>query len=404
MSVPSNKNYFLKDVIHGEIVFKQPWIAELLKCHEMTRLIRIKQLGLTYRLFPNAIHNRFVHSLGVYAIVNMVVDQLHNIFTKNEINELSAAALLHDIGHGPHSHAWENYTNIKHEKYSKAIILDNNTDVNKVLHKYKINTKRIVDILDHKHPNKLLNSLISSQIDVDRLDYLTRDSHFTGACYGNVDVSMLIKWLLVVKNKICFHLKAVSSIENFLMARYHMYEQIYDQPKTVAMQLLIQKMLSRFKYLWQTNKIKIVNQNKMANYFLPWLSNQDFSICQYLKIDDLKFELFIDQMQYEHDLYIQEAFKLYSTFINSDYKIISYSDESYNKLIKKFISKTKFPELYIHKCEINNKEIYQINKQPIWIYNDLNKKIMPLSLCSMLVKKICGISKLMKVIVVNKIK
>jgi HD superfamily phosphohydrolase len=71
----------------------------------MTRLIRIKQLGLTYRLFPNAIHNRFVHSLGVYAIVNMVVDQLHNIFTKNEINELSAAALLHDIGHGPHSHA-----------------------------------------------------------------------------------------------------------------------------------------------------------------------------------------------------------------------------------------------------------------------------------------------------------
>lgn len=404
MSAPSNKNYFLKDVIHGEIVLKQPWIAELLKCHEMTRLIRIKQLGLTYRLFPNAIHNRFVHSLGVYAIVNMVVDQLHNIFTKNEINELSAAALLHDIGHGPHSHAWENYTNIKHEKYSKAIILDNNTDVNKVLHKYKINTKRIVDILDHKHPNKLLNSLISSQIDVDRLDYLTRDSHFTGACYGNVDVSMLIKWLLVVKNKICFHLKAVSSIENFLMARYHMYEQIYDQPKTVAMQLLIQKMLSRFKYLWQTNKIKIVNQNKMANYFLPWLSNQDFSICQYLKIDDLKFELFIDQMQYEHDLYIQEAFKLYSTFINSDYKIISYSDESYNKLIKKFISKTKFPELYIHKCEINNKEIYQINKQPIWIYNDLNKKIMPLSQCSMLVKKICGITKLMKVIVVNKIK
>lgn len=404
MSAPSNKNYFLKDVIHGEIVFKQPWIAELLKCHEMTRLIRIKQLGLTYRLFPNAIHNRFVHSLGVYAIVNMVVDQLHNTFTKNEINELSAAALLHDIGHGPHSHAWENYTNIKHEKYSKAIILDNNTDVNKVLHKYKINTKRIVDILDHKHPNKLLNSLISSQIDVDRLDYLTRDSHFTGACYGNVDVSMLIKWLLVVKNKICFHLKAVSSIENFLMARYHMYEQIYDQPKTIAMQLLIQKMLSRFKYLWQTNKIKIVNQNKMANYFLPWLSNQDFSICQYLKIDDLKFELFIDQMQYEHDLYIQEAFKLYSTFINSDYKIISYSDESYNKLIKKFISKTKFPELYIHKCEINNKEIYQINKQPIWIYNDLNKKIMPLSQCSMLVKKIYGLTKSMKVIVVNKIK
>jgi predicted peptidase len=142
----------------------------------------------------------------------------------------------------------------------------------------------------------------------------------------------------------------------------------------------------------------------MANYFLPWLSNQDFSICQYLKIDDLKFELFIDQMQYEYDLYIQEAFKLYSTFINSDYKIISYSDESYNKLIKKFISKTKFPELYIHKCEINNKEIYQINKQPIWIYNDLNKKIMPLSQCSMLVKKICGITKLMKVIVVNKIK
>ena len=117
MRIFNSKNYFLKDVIHKEIVFKNPWVIELLKCKEITRLIKIKQLGLTYRLFPNATHNRFVHSLGVYAIVNMVVTQLPNIFNNNEINELSTAALLHDIGHGPHSHAWECYTNLKHEKY-----------------------------------------------------------------------------------------------------------------------------------------------------------------------------------------------------------------------------------------------------------------------------------------------
>lgn len=404
MKILNNKNYFLKDVIHGEIVFRQPWVVELLKCREITRLIRIKQLGLTYRLFPNATHNRFVHSLGVYAIVNMVVDQLHNIFNKNEINELSAAALLHDIGHGPHSHAWENYTKLKHEKYSIAIILDKNTDVNRVLRKHKINPQKIVDILNHKHPNKLLNDFISSQIDVDRLDYLARDSHFTGVCYGNIDVSMLIKWLLVVNNKICFHIKAVSSIENFLLARYHMYEQIYEQPKTIAMQILIQKMLLRFKYLWQTNKTKIVNYNNLANYFIPWLSNKNFNISQYLKIDDLKFELFIDQMQYEHDPYIQEAFKLYATFINSDYKIISYSKNVYTQLRQKLALKTKFPDLYIHKCKINTKEIYKTIEQPIWIYNDLNNKIMSLLDCSALIKKIIGISKLKEVIVINKIK
>ena len=404
MRIFNSKNYFLKDVIHKEIVFKNPWVIELLKCKEITRLIKIKQLGLTYRLFPNATHNRFVHSLGVYAIVNMVVTQLPNIFNNNEINELSAAALLHDIGHGPHSHAWECYTNLKHEKYSKAIILDKNTDVNKVLRKYKINPKKIVDILDHQHQNKILNDLISSQIDVDRLDYLARDSHFTGVCYGNIDVSMLIKWLIVTDNKICFHFKAISSIENFLLARYHMYKQIYEQPKTIAMELLIQKMLLRFKYLWQTKRKKIIDYNKLANYFIPWLTDKDFSISQYLKIDDLKFEFFIEQMQYEQDPYIQEAFKLYATFINSDYRVINYNSTTYTKLKQQFSYKTKFPDLYIHKCKINTKEIYEINSQPIWIYDNWNNKVIPLSECSLLVKNIIGITKLKEVMVVNKIK
>ena len=110
---------------------------DLIKCAEFVRLTRIKQLGLTYRLYPNATHTRFAHSLGVYDLANRIIKQF-NCFSKNEANELTAAALVHDFGHGPHSHAFEHYTQVEHEKYSKAIVLDPATEVNKILLKYKI--------------------------------------------------------------------------------------------------------------------------------------------------------------------------------------------------------------------------------------------------------------------------
>lgn len=395
-----SKDKFIKDVVHDEIVFRQPWAIEILKSKEFNRLSRIKQLGLTCRLFPNATHTRYAHSLGVYELANRVCKQIHCLNEKDKA-ELCVAALIHDFGHGPHSHMFEGYTQINHEKYSKDIILDPTTDVNKILRKYKINPKNVCAILDHKHKNSIVNDLISSQIDVDRMDYLSRDSHFTGACYGNIDISMIIKWIVVKNNKICFYPKAISSIENFLLARYHMFDAVYERPKTVALQELIRKMLQRFKYIYKHKPKTIVDKYSMVEFFKPWLENKDFTVNQYLLIDDMKLEMFIDQMQYENDDYIKEAFNLYNYFFNTDYKSIRYSKQIALKYKKQFSKTTKFPDLYMHKCRIKTKSIYKIDDQPILIYNDATGKITPLETESLLIKKLDKVTKPLDVLVIH---
>lgn len=394
------KNRFIKDVIHNEIIFEQPWVPELLKAKEFLRLTRIKQLGLSYRLFPNATHTRYAHSLGVYALANQVANQL-KIFTQQEINELVAAALIHDFGHGPHSHAFEEYTGINHEHYSKAIILDKKTEVNKILTKNKINIKHVCALLDHNHPNKYLNDLISSQVDVDRLDYLARDSYLTGVTYGHIDSSIIIKWLMIKDGQICFNYKAISSIENLLISRYHMFERVYEQPKTCALQQLIRKMVQRFKYLYTHKPNILVDKNKMSLYFKPWLTDQPFTVEEYLQIDDVKFEMFIEQMQFEKDSYILEAYKLYTKFINLDYKVIENTKDNLKKYTKQLSSKTKYPDLYIHKCRIKTKQIYKKDDQPIWIYDAFIHKLKKLEEVSPIVKKIINATKPQDVLVIN---
>lgn len=395
-----NKTRFIKDVVHGEIVLDHGWASEIIKCKEFVRLTRIKQLGLVYKLFPSAMHTRFGHSLGTYCLANRIIKQL-GCFTKTEANELAAAALLHDLGHGPHSHAFEQYTGINHEWYSKQLILDSNTEVNKILVKYNINPQHVCDILDHNHPNSFLNDLISSQIDVDRMDYLARDSHFTGVCFGNIDASIMIKWSTIQNHKICFYSKAISSIENFLLARYHMYRQAYETPKVIAMQELIKKMLARYKVLYNRNKKKLVDKYNMSAFFEPWLLNKRFTNEQYIKLDDLKFEMFIDQMQYEKDPHILEAFKLYSSFANSDYKVVLANRNNIDKYKKLFASKTKFPQLYIHKCKLGTRAIYKKDDQPIWIYDDLTNQTASLDQESLIIKKLIKANKSLDILVIN---
>ncbi len=395
-----NKTNFIKDVVHGEIAIEHEWASEILRSREFARLSRIKQLGLTMRLFPNATHTRYAHSLGAYYLANQIVKQL-GCFTQQDAEELAAAALLHDLGHGPHSHAFESYTQIEHEMYSKQMILDSSTEINQILIKHKINPKNVVSILDHNHPNPFLNDLISSQIDVDRMDYLQRDAQFTGACYGNIDSSMIIKWSTIQENKICFFGKAISSIENFLLARYHMYKQVSEEPKMAALTQLLRKMLARFKTLYRKNKKRVVNKNNMASYFDPWLNDKPFTLDQYIDIDDTKFEMFIDQMQYEKDPFILEAYKLYSSFANSDYKVVLYSKTNLEKYKKEISSKTKHPQLYIHKCRINNKAIYKKDEQPIWIYDSSTKKVYSLDQQSLVIKKLIKATKPLEVLVIN---
>jgi len=391
---------FLKDVIHNEIVFDSPWVMDILQTPEFIRLSRIKQTGLIYYLYPNATHTRTAHSLGTYFLARRLAKQL-GCFKESEKQELYAAALLHDIGHGPHSHSFENYTGVCHEGFSKELITNPVSNINKILKKYKINTDNVVAILDHKHKNELLNDIISSQIDVDRMDYLARDSHFTGVSFGHIDTSVLIRWIHVHEGKLVFTFKAISSIENFLLSRYHMYKQVYEQPKIIAVQQLVSQMLGRFKVLYQQNPKQLVDHYHMSELYKPWLLDKEFSLEQYVKLDDTNFETFIAQMEFEKDPYIKEAFKVYSTFSSKNYKIVECNAKNIKKYKAHFLKKTKFPDLYMHECAELTKPIYKTDSQPILVYDDFTKQVKKLDEVSPIIKALKDAVKPQIVLVVD---
>lgn len=167
------------DPILNEIVLnnKHSFINDLIHTKEFYRLGRIRQLGVTNIIFPSATHTRLSHSLGTYEITRRFINQLGLFKTHDyKAKHLLCAALLHDLGHGPNSHAFEKYTGINHEEYTKKIILDPSTNINKVLIKNKINPKLVTKILEERKNMDWATLLIDSQIDADRMDYLMRDS------------------------------------------------------------------------------------------------------------------------------------------------------------------------------------------------------------------------------------
>jgi uncharacterized protein len=185
-----------KDPVHRYIHVRDRVIWDVIGTREFQRLRRIKQLGTTYLVFHGAEHSRFHHSLGVYEIVRRIVDDGFSGRPEWDDEErlvTLCAALLHDLGHGPYSHAFENVFDLDHEKFTQAIILGD-TEVNTVLRRVSSDfPQKIADVIGKTYPDKLVVSLISSQIDADRMDYLQRDAYFTGVSYGHFDMERILR-------------------------------------------------------------------------------------------------------------------------------------------------------------------------------------------------------------------
>ena len=192
------------------------------------------------------------------------------------------AALLHDLGHGPNSHAFERYTDVNHEEYTKKIILDKNTNINKILIKHSINPKEVVNILQQKSKNKWATDLIDSQIDGDRMDYLLRDSNYTGASYGAINPEYIISGSVLINNRVCFVMKTLAEIENLLLGRFHMYKQIYSNANSIKYEFVIQQIFTRIKYLYK-HKYKFTDEYNLLKIFKPYLDSKEFSLNQFLK-------------------------------------------------------------------------------------------------------------------------
>jgi uncharacterized protein len=243
-----------KDPVHRYVHVRDRVIWDLIGTKEFQRLRRIKQLGTTFLTFHGAEHSRFSHSLGVYEIVRRIVDDVFNGRPEwDESDRLLSlcAALLHDLGHGPFSHAFEKVFQFDHEYYTQAIILGD-TEVNQVLRAVEPEfPKKVAEVIAKTSEKKLVISLISSQIDADRMDYLLRDAYFTGVSYGHFDMERILRVMRPREDQVVFKKSGMHAVEDYIMSRYQMYWQVYFHPVSRSAEVILQKILHRAKELYE---------------------------------------------------------------------------------------------------------------------------------------------------------
>ena len=245
--MPYNKRKIINDPIYGFVTLPNDIIYDLINHPFFQRLRRIKQLGLTNLVYPGALHTRFHHAIGAMHLMQEAVFTLKQkevIITKEEEQAVLIAILLHDVGHGPFSHSLEHsiVKGINHETISSFIMNALNKEFNGKL-------SLAIKIFNNKYKKQFLHQLVSSQLDMDRLDYLKRDSFFTGVSEGVISSDRIIKMLNVVDNELVVEHKAIYSIEKFLIARRLMYWQVYLHKTVLSAETLLINILKRAKEL-----------------------------------------------------------------------------------------------------------------------------------------------------------
>jgi len=245
-----NDGKIINDPVFGFIKIPRGPLLDIIKHPWMQRLTRIKQLGMTSVVYPSAQHVRFLHSIGSFHLMSEAINSLTNkgIFIfDSEAEAVEAAILMHDIGHGPFSHVLEKtlIKGISHEAISLLMM----EQINKEM---KGSLSLALKIFKNEYPKKFLHQLISSQLDMDRLDYLRRDSFFTGLTEGNIGSARIIKMLDVADDNLVVDFKGIYSIENYLVSRRLMYWQVYLHKTTVASEKMLLNALNRAKELTRT--------------------------------------------------------------------------------------------------------------------------------------------------------
>jgi HD superfamily phosphohydrolase len=262
--IPINKQKIINDPVYGFIGLPFEIVFDLFEHPYIQRLRRIKQLGLTHYVYPGANHTRFQHALGATYLMNSAIEIIrskgHEI-TQEEAEAVSIAILLHDIGHGPFSHALENsiIDGADHENLS-LLFMDR---LNK---HFKGRLDLAIRIFKNEYHKNFLHQLVSSQLDMDRLDYLRRDSYFTGVTEGVVGSERIIKMLNVKDDQLVIDIKGIYSIEKFLVARRLMYWQVYFHKTVISSENLLVQILKRAKYL--SEKGEELFASPALSYFL----------------------------------------------------------------------------------------------------------------------------------------
>ncbi|MBX5466459.1 MAG: HD domain-containing protein [Firmicutes bacterium] len=275
-----------KDPVHGYIYVHDPLIWDLINTREMQRLRRIRQLGTAYLTYPGGEHSRFSHALGVYEVLRQMLSH----FARNGYDWphqydrlVTVSGLLHDIGHAPFSHALEPIFGAHHERWSQRIILDPHTEVHRVLAQVSEDFPRqVAEVLAKRHPSRLVVSMVSGQLDADRLDYLMRDSLFTGVDYGQFDLARILRILVPWKDRLVVKRSGLHTVEAYLLARYFMYWQVYFHPVCRAAEIGLKKVLLRAQDLSRASAPPEVPHPALRRL----LAMEPLSVADYLELDD----------------------------------------------------------------------------------------------------------------------
>lgn len=280
----------LRDPVHGYIHIEDKVIFDILQSKEFQRMRRIKQLGPISYVFSGATHTRFEHNLGVYELTRRIC----NIFSKNypsrESNDglwddsnrllVECAGLLHDIGHGPYSHTFEHLFGTNHEKIGQQIITDPHTEINQALRQVSPNFPELVaSVIAKTYPNPQIVKMISSQADADRMDYLQRDAYFTGVNYGQFDLSRVLRVIRPYQDGICFTNNGMHAVEDYIVSRYQMYQQVYFHRVGRSMEVILHHLLQRAKVVYKTGTLQVTPS--LAKFL-----EGNWTLDDYLKLDD----------------------------------------------------------------------------------------------------------------------
>ena len=327
------------DPVFGFINVPRGLLLQIVKHPLMQRLSRIKQLGMASVVYPGAQHTRFQHSLGAFHLMSeaiKVLSQKGIFIFDSEAEAVQAAILMHDIGHGPFSHVLENTLihGISHEEISLMMMDLMNKEMGGEL-------TLAIKIFRDEYPKRFLHQLISSQLDMDRLDYLRRDSFFTGVTEGNIGSARIIKMLNVVDDQLVIDYKGIYSIENYLTSRRLMYWQVYLHKTTVACEKVLVNALLRAK--------------KLASEGVELFASPALHYFLYNDVDAAHFSIDSEALQHYIDLDDNDIWSAVKVWKDSDDKVLAL-------LSNDLIERRPF-RVEIHDEEVSDERIAELRKE-----------------------------------------